>query len=186
MTRILVSAILVVLATGEILCAQSGGRFRSREESVSKRQAQILSAIFPGLGQLATGQRGRGTAMVAGEVGFVVVWLTSHADYNTRKEQFAIEEARYLKFRKGIDGAAPLERGGSFAESEESWQQLKDKKDDLDRSHTLRVAFGALSIALYTYNLVDVLWLDGASPKRVTLAPVVRPDGLAAVLVARF
>ena len=184
MTRILVSAILVVLATGEILCAQSGGRFRSREESVSKRQAQILSAIFPGLGQLATGQRGRGTAMVAGEVGFVVVWLTSHADYNTRKEQFAIEEERYLEFRKGIDGTAP--RGGSFAESEESWQRLKDKKDDLDRSHTLRVAFGALSIALYTYNLVDVLWLDGASPKRVTLAPVMRPDGLAAVLVARF
>ena len=184
MTRSLVSAILIVLATGGTLCAQSDGRFRSREESVSKRQAQILSAIFPGLGQLATGQRGRGTAMVAGEVGFVVVWLTSHADYNTRKEQFAIEEERYLEFRKGIDGAAP--RGGSFAESEESWQRLKDKKDDLDRSHTLRVAFGALSIALYTYNLVDVLWLDGASPKRVTLAPVVRPDGLAAVLVARF
>ena len=176
MTRILVSAILVVLATGEILCAQSGGRFRSREESVSKRQAQILSAIFPGLGQLATGQRGRGTAMVAGEVGFVVVWLTSHADYNTRKEQFAIEETRYFD----------LQNGGSFVVAEESWQQLKDKKDDLDRSHTLRVAFGALSIALYTYNLVDVLWLDGASPKRVTLAPVMRPDGLAAVLVARF
>ncbi len=176
MTRILVSAILVVLATGEILCAQSGGRFRSREESVSKRQAQILSAIFPGLGQLATGQRGRGTAMVAGEVGFVVVWLTSPADYNTRKEQFAIEEARYFD----------LQNGGSFVVAEESWQQLKDKKDDLDRSHTLRVAFGALSIALYNYNLVDVLWLDGASPKRVTLAPVMRPDGLAAVLVARF
>ena len=176
MTRSLVSAILVVLATGEILCAQSAGRFRSREESVSKRQAQILSAIFPGLGQLATGQRGRGTAMVAGEVGFVVVWLTSHADYNTRKEQFAIEEKRYVD----------LQQGGSFVDAEESWQQLKDKKDDLDRSHTLRVAFGALSIALYTYNLVDVLWLDGASPKRVTLAPVMRPDGLAAVLVARF
>ena len=176
MTMSLVSAILIVLATGEILCAQSGGRFRSREESVSKRQAQLLSAIFPGLGQLATGQRGRGTAMVAGEVGFLVVWLTSHADYNTRKEQFEIEEARYFD----------LQNGGSFAEAEASWQQLKEKKDDLDRSHTLRVAFGALSIALYSYNLVDVFWLDGASPKRVTISPVMGRGKLAAVLVARF
>ena len=44
--RTLVSAALIVLTMGEIIEAQSGG-FRSREEPVSKRQAQILSAIFP-------------------------------------------------------------------------------------------------------------------------------------------
>ena len=176
--RTLVSAALILLTTGEIIDAQSGG-FRSREETVSKRQAQILSAVFPGLGQLATGHRQKGTAMVVGQAGFLVVWLTSHADYNTRREQFEIESARYLK----------LQNGGSFAEAEESWQQLREKKDDVDRSHTLRVAFGALSIALYSYNLLDVLVWDGASPAsgRVALSPVMRPDGGAgAVLVARF
>lgn len=177
MTRNLVSAIVIVLAMGEILFAQSGGRFGSREQSVSKGQAQILSVIFPGLGQLAMGYRSRGTAIATAEMAFVVIWLTSHADYNTRKKQFAIESIRYSN----------LQNGGSFAEAEGMWQQLKDKKDDLDRSHTLRVAFGTLSMALYAYNLVDVLWLGGASAsRRVTLSPVMRPGGPEVVLVGRF
>jgi len=146
---------------------------------VSRSQARILSVIFPGLGQLATGHKHRGTALVAAEVGLLVVWLTSHADYNTRREQFDLEEVHYLSLRQG----------GSFAEAAESWGRLVDRKDDLDRSSTLRRVFGTLSVALYAYNLVDILFLNGLEPvseRRVTLTPRLGPDSAGAALVARF
>lgn len=164
--------VLLVSVVPSLAQQVEDGSLALRQKQVSRKQAVGLSALFPGLGQLATGHRHRGTAMVVAEMGFAVVWLTSHADYNTQHEQFKAERQRYLELREG----------GSFAQAELSWSQLQNKKDDLDRSHTRRVIFGALSGLLYGYSLLDALLWDGGRMVQVAGWSVEqRSSGLAAV-----
>ena len=156
-----------------------GERLESGKQALTRPQAIALSALFPGLGQLATGHRNRGTVLVAAEVACLVVWLTSHEDYNTQSAQFSLESERYFSLRQG----------GSFEEAEDSWQRLSEKKDDLDGSHMQRRLFGALAVAVYGYNLVDVLVLDGAESRAdasVSVVPLVNPGIPGAAVVARF
>ena len=172
---------VLALTVSTALSAQEGAakRFEARDKHISRSQAIGLSLLFPGLGQLATGHRNKGTALMAVEMGCLVVWLTSHEDFNTQAKQFDMETERYLA----------LVQGGTFEAAEESWQRLSDKKDDLDQSHLLRRAFGVLSLVVYGYNALDVLVYNGAEPaveKSVSIAPMPRigPAGLA--LVKRF
>ena len=128
---------------------------------------------------MAAGPRYRGTGLVVGEGASLVVWLSSHADYETQKDQFELEREEYLALREG----------GTFAEAAESWKRLQDKKDDLDASHARRWIFGGLSAVLYAYNLVDVLFLDGAAPVSspgVSFVPVLGERAAGMALVARF
>ena len=169
---------VVVAALGLQLAPAEAAGFQVQQDQVSVRQARLLSALYPGLGQLATGHRERGTAMIVGHTAFLVAWLSSNSDYGTHEKQFKLETARYLALREG----------GSFGEADEAWARLTDRKDDLDRSHTMRTAFGALSVALYTYNLVDGLLLDGVEPaaQRVSLAPQTIGEAPGLALVARW
>jgi hypothetical protein len=157
---------------------RSTERFEIRKDPVSRGRAQLLSGLYPGLGQLVAGHRGKGTTMVVAHTGLLVVWLTAHADYNTHEEQFALQEEHYTS----------LQVGGSFQEAEETWQQMRQRKDDLDRSHLLRVSFGLLAAGLYSYNLVDVLLLDGVepAPSALSLQPQGVGSGVGVALVARF
>ena len=178
LTAILGSAVL-------LLASQVGAqeapakRFEVRQTGVSRPQAVGLSLIFPGLGQLATGHKLKGTALMAAEMGCLVIWLTSHEDFNTQKVQFELEKERYQALRDA----------GTFAQAEASWQRLADKKDDLDQSHLLRRVFGVLSLATYSYNVLDVLFYSGAEPvadKAVNLVPIAAGNAPGMGLVARF
>ena len=178
------SAVLMLcglLIGGHPLWAQetSSQRLGVRKQHIKRSQAIALSAVFPGLGQLGTGHRYRGTALVAAELVCVVVWLTAHEDYNTQSTQFDLESERYFSLREG----------GSFKEAEESWKRLSDKKDDLDGSHLRRRVFGLMAAAVYGYNLLDVLIFDGAEPvaeKPLSIAPMPQPGTAGVALVAWF
>jgi hypothetical protein len=145
-------------------------RLGSRKQPVTRSQSIALSAVFPGLGQLATGHRNRGTALVTAELACLVIWLTSHEDFDTQKTQFEIESQRYLSLRED----------SSFEDAEASWQRLSAKKDDLDGSHTRRRLFGVLAAAVYGYSLVDVLLLSGGEEPQaagsVRVVPMVDVD----------
>ena len=154
-------------------------RFEVRQTGVSRPQAVGLSLIFPGLGQLATGHKLKGTALMAAEMGCLVLWLTSHEDFNTQELQFELEKERYQALRDA----------GTFVQAEESWQRLADKKDGLDRSHLLRRVFGVLSLATYSYNVLDVLFYGGAEPvasRAVNIVPMATGNAPGMGLVARF
>jgi hypothetical protein len=152
----------------------------SRKQQVTRSQAIALSAVFPGLGQLATGHQNRGTALVAAELASLVIWLTSHEDFDTQSTQFDIESKRYLALREG----------GSFEGAEASWQRLRAKKDDLDGSHTRRRLFGVLAAAVYGYSLLDVLMLGGGEPKQaassINVVPMAGARATGLAVVARF
>ena len=155
-----------------------GPGFQVQRDQVSVGQARVLSVLYPGLGQLVAGHRQRGTAMIVGHTAFLVAWLSSNSDFGTHEDQFELESERYLALREG----------GNFADADEAWRRLTDRKDDLDQAHTVRVAFGALTAALYAYNLVDVFVLGGVEPRqqRVSLAPQKIGDAPGLMLVARW
>ena len=137
------------------------GRLASHKQQVTRRQAIALSALFPGFGQLAAGHRNRGTALVTAELACVVIWLTSHEDYETHSAQFDIERQRYLSLREG----------------------------DLDGSHTRRRLFGALTAVVYGYNLLDVMVFGGAEPpvaSPVSVVPMTGNEATGVAFVARF
>ena len=116
---------------------------------------------------------------MAAETGCLVLWLTSHEDFKTQEVQFELEKERYQALRDA----------GTFAQAEQSWQRLVDKKDDLDRSHLLRRVFGVLSLATYSYNVLDVLFYGGAEPvagRAIKLVPMAAGNAPGMGLVARF
>ena len=157
----------------------STGKVAVGTRYVSRSQAVLLSALFPGLGQLATGHRYRGTALVAAEMVCLVVSLTSHEDYKTQSAQFNYEKEYYLALRDG----------GSFQEAEESWKRLSDKRDEIDSSHLRRRLFGVLAAAVYGYNLVDILFFGGSAPASepsVSLVPALNTHASGVALVVRF
>ena len=172
----------VLLATGGPAPAQAPAeRFQVREQHASRKQALALAVAFPGLGHLATGHRGKGTALVAGEILGLVIWLTSHADYKTQSEQVDVERTRYESIR--------TEAGGTYEEAEESWQRLQTLRENADGSHLRRQIFGVVAIGVYGYNLVDALFLGGVEPAgggRVGLVPTVTPEQAGLALVTRF
>ncbi|MDE2810023.1 MAG: hypothetical protein OXN90_16525 [Gemmatimonadota bacterium] len=169
----------LILASSQLLHAQAGTDTQSKAAAISHSQAIALSVAFPGLGQLAAGHRIKGTALVATGIATIVGWLTSHADYNTQASQFALEKERYLS----------LQNGGSFDAAEKSWRRLGSLKSNLDGSHIRRRLFGVLAVGIYSYNLLDVLLLDGASPaakRRMRIAPLPQTRTSGVLLVAQF
>ena len=179
LTAILGSAVLLLASQGLWAQEAPAKSVEVSQSGVSRLQAVGLSLIFPGLGQLATGHKPKGTTLMVAEMGCLVIWLTSHEDFNTQEVQFELEKERYQALR----GA------GTFAQAEESWQRLADKKEDLDRSHLLRRVFGVLSLATYSYNVLDVLFYGGAAPvagKTVKLVPMAAANAPGMGLVARF
>ena len=180
--RLLPLALAGALLAGDPALAQAPEeRFRVREQYASSKQALALAVAFPGLGHLATGHRGKGTALVAAEILGLVVWLTSHADYKTQSEQVDVERTRYESIR--------TEAGGTYEEAEESWQRLNRLREDADGSHLRRRLFGVLAIGVYGYNLVDALLLGGLEPPggdRVGLVPTATPERTGLALVTRF
>lgn len=174
------AAVLLWVASASKVQAQvsSSGSLASRQSEVSSRQAMALSALFPGLGQMVTGHPEKGTAMMTAHVVFAVGWLTSHADHNTHKQQFDLEETRYLS----------LQDRGTHGQAEESWQRLRERADDADRSHALRRLFGGLTVGLYGYNLIDAVFLGGVetSDSAIGLAAMPVQGGSGVSLVMRF
>lgn len=173
-------AALLLVAAQSMAQDQPRERLGSRKQQVTRSQAIALSAVFPGLGQLATGDRNLGTALVTAELACLVIWLTSHEDFDTQKAQFDIESERYLALRQG----------GSYEAAEERWKELTAKKDDLDGSHTRRRLFGVLAGAVYGYSLVDlVLFNKGEASQAsgsVRVAPLVDTGATGVVVVGRF
>ncbi|MEW6751392.1 MAG: hypothetical protein AB1505_10495 [Candidatus Latescibacterota bacterium] len=179
LTAALSGALLVAVVCPTWAQQTASGRFAVQRAEVSHRQAVALSALFPGLGQLATGHRYKGTGMVVGEVTCLVVSLTSHADHSTQEEQLALERERYQ---------ALLDEGAAAA-AEESRARVAQIQDDLDGSDVRRWTFGGLAAALYVYSLVDVLMAPAAQPRAqgaVGLAPLSGSGAPGLAVVAHF
>ena len=149
----------------------------AEEVRVSRNTAVILSVLFPGLGQMASGQKQKGGALFLSELVSLIVAVDGHESYNTRRDVYATSRSEYEALRVG----------GSHQEAEAKWQRLVDLNDDLDNLHSRRQIFGYAAAAIYALNLVDILFLQSGyaaaaqevdRKPRVSLGPVGGTTGI--------
>lgn len=141
-----------------LLCCIALPRYGYAEDEVfavrtiaSKKQSVILSAFFPGLGQLSTGHKVKGTILLAAEVGALAAALTANENYQTRFDEFKRLKTEYEGMAAG---------NSRYDLAQQKWEELSETNSDLDDLHTIRRAFGAVAAAVYLYSLFDVIRSD--------------------------
>lgn len=124
-------------------------------EIASKKQSVILSALFPGLGQLSTGHKVKGTILLAAEVGALATALTANENYQTRLDDFDRLKVEYERMAAG---------NSRYDLAQQKWEELSETNDDLDDLHAVRRTFTAVAAVVYLYNLFDVISSDASVP----------------------
>lgn len=147
--------LILTLALSGILLLPCGARaeedvFAARK-TASRKEAVILSALFPGLGQLSSGRKVTGTILLVSEIGSLATVLTANENYNTRLDNFERLKSEYEQMAAG---------NSRHDLAEQRWQELTSEADDLDGLHNLRRAYTAAAVGIYVYNLVDILLLN--------------------------
>ncbi len=134
----------------------------AEEVRVSRNTAVMLSVLFPGLGQMATGQQQKGGAFFLTGLAALVAAVDRHEEYNTLLEVYETSWKEYDALRNG----------GSHREAEAKWERLVDLNDDLDRLHGRRRIFAYAMAGIYVLNVVDILRSgDAAAAKKVHHRP---------------
>jgi len=154
---VLMLTLVMLFSSLGTVFAQSDNEF-VRAAAVSKRDAVVLSALFPGLGQMTQGSKVKGISMFIGEVASLVVFINAHENYNTKKkiyerdmdifERLASSPMRIGKYQKTETDARAL------------YNSLVDKNDELDNLHTIRNTALIVAAGIYAYNLFDAIFLS--------------------------
>ena len=147
MKQVICVVLGLVLVCGAAREARGEEEMFAEEVRVSRNSAVLLSVLFPGLGQMASGQKRKGGALFLSELAALIVAVDAHESYNTRRDVYAASLNEYDALRAG----------GSHQEAEAKWQSLVELNDDLDDLHRRRQIFGYAAVAIYAYNLVDIL-----------------------------
>jgi len=146
-----VISILLLLTSTVIVFAQEEESF-IREAVMSKRDAVVLSAIFPGLGQMTQGQKVKGITFFMGAAASLIVTINSHENYSTKQKTY----------EKDIDTFYDLTSGGSYPEALKEYNDLKKQKDDLDSLNIYRDTFLIIAGGIYAYNLIDAIFFSSS------------------------
>jgi len=120
----------------------------ARRKMAPKKEAIFLSVLFPGLGQLSSGHKIKGTILLVSEIGSLTVALTANENYKTRLDDFDRLKAEYERMRAG---------NSSYDLAQQKWSELSETGEDLDDLHLARRTFGTAAVGIYLYSLVDIL-----------------------------
>ncbi|MCE5252355.1 DUF5683 domain-containing protein [bacterium] len=154
-------AVLIAGLSFLIVFSSVGLTFAQDEESfvrvsvISKRDAIVLSALFPGLGQMTTGQKVKGVSFFLAEAASLVLFVNAHENYSTKK-------TTYDKDLKDFEAIATVGRG-SYMTAEKQFKDLKDQSKDLDDLHSIRNTAIIVAAGVYAYNLVDAIFFAPSS-----------------------
>jgi len=141
-------AIFLLLSSGAFVSAQEEESF-IRERVLSKRDAFLMSAVYPGLGQMTNGQRVKGVTFFLAETISLVYGINAHENYNTKNKIYERDIAAFNKI--GPNGS------GTYEEALVMYNDLKSQSDDLDNLHSIRNAALIAGGAVYLYNIFDAL-----------------------------
>ncbi len=143
---------------------------------VSRGRAIAMSALFPGLGQLAMERQIRGGGLLVSEALSLVVAFAAKTNYDTELDKYNLTKFEYEALRYG----------GEYYEADRKWSDLKDLADELDKwDNTKRVSL-AIAGGVYLYNLIDIVFLTSGRSEmtsdigrtEIKLQPVNRCLGL--------
>jgi|GEM_PF-1573061 len=141
-----------------------------RKKPVTREEAVKLSAIFPGIGQISSGHRLKGTVFFVLEVASITGTFHAHETYRTKLSKFEQAKEEYLSSR-------------SYSEAEERWRKLSRQKEELDRLRRTRYALACSCLGVYFLSLLDAAFI---SSYEVSLEPVRIKDALGITLEVRW
>ena len=142
---ILSIVIILVMNVGSLM-AQEEDIFM-REPVVSRTEGIILSAIFPGLGQMSSGHKLKGVTLFITEVAAAAFLINAHENYRTR---VSIYESK-------IDELAIMTSGGNYYDTNRTAKELQDDKDELDTLNNIRNTALIVAAGIYVVNMVDAV-----------------------------
>ncbi len=152
--------LLITLLSLVLPCwVQSADNVFATRHIATKKKAVVLSALFPGLGQLSTDQKIKGTLMLVGEISTLAVMLIANENYNTRRDNFHRLKGEYAVMAAG---------NSRYDLAQQKWDELHKTNAVLDDLHLTRRISGAVAVGVYIYSLADMLLYN--SPK-VSAAP---------------
>lgn len=159
-------SLLLVMSSIGVSHAQDEESF-VRESVISKRDAVVLSVLFPGLGQMTSGNKVRGVSLFLAEAASLVLFINAHENYNTKKTTYDKDLVEFNRVATyGIDGGG---RGSydtinpAIPGALESFNDLKDKNKKLDDLHNTRNIALIVAAGVYAYNLIDAVFFSPSS-----------------------
>ena len=123
-----------------------------RRSVISKKDAFVLSAVYPGLGQMTAGQQYKGVSLFLAETVSLLFAINSHENYNTKQKVYNRDLDEFNN--EAIVGS------GEISDALEMYKDLQERNDELDNLHTIRnTAFVAAGV-IYAYNIIDALFFS--------------------------
>ncbi len=159
-------SILLLTAMTGVLYAQDEESF-VRESTISKRDAILLSVLFPGVGQMTAGSKAKGVGLFFAEVATLAVWANAHENYTTKL-------STYNRDKEILDQMA-LKGRSNYIDASKMYKNVKSQANKLDDLHKTRNIALYLAVGVYAYNLFDAVFLTSTSvesKKAETKSPV--------------
>jgi hypothetical protein len=116
----------------------------------------IYSALYPGWGQIRSGEYGRGMAFAGGELLALVGLFISDLQYSRAVEDYDAAKAAYL--------AADY-----IGDAQYSYDKMMEKWDHSENLQTYRNAFLGAAIGIWVINIVDMAIGEGEEPPGLSL-----------------
>ena len=147
-------SILIVFSSVGMIHAQDEESF-VRESVITRRDAIVLSALFPGLGQMTSGQKVQVVSFFLAEAASLVLFVNAHENYSTKK-------TTYEKDLEIFKGLATYGRS-SYVAADAQYKDLKSQSNRLDDLHSTRNIALIVAAGVYAYNLVDAVFFAPSS-----------------------
>jgi hypothetical protein len=149
-------SLLLLFSTIGVTFAQNEDSF-VRAATVSKREAVVLSVLFPGLGQMTAGQKVKGVTFFLAGVASLAVFVNSNEDYKTKLETY--NRDRGILTAMGTD----VNRRDNYDAAFSLYSDLKSQNTTLDNLNSTRNTAIIVAAAVYAYNLFDAVFLTSSS-----------------------
>jgi hypothetical protein len=151
-------SVLLVLSSAGVMFAQNEEAF-VRAASISKRDAVLLSVLFPGLGQMTAGYKVKGVALFFSGITSIAIFANAHENYTTKLET-------YNRDKDTLDAMA-LQGRANFTDASKLFQNIKGQNTKLDDLNNTRNIALYVTAGIYAYNLFDAIFLMPTSKEGV-------------------
>jgi len=127
-----------------------------RESIISKRDAVVLSLLFPGLGQMTAGQKVKGVSLFLSEAASLVLFVNAQENYKTKLTTYDKDMAEFNNLAKEGTGYGR----GSYSQAFLIYTDLKDQSNNLDNLDTIRNTAIIVAAGVYAYNVIDAIFFS--------------------------
>jgi hypothetical protein len=114
---------------------------------ISKTDALVLSAVFPGLGQMTVGQKYKGMSLFLAETISLILAVNANENYNTKLKVY----------KRDLNIFNSMNERGNYTDALSSYKDLKTRNDELNNLNSIRNTALIVAVGVYAYNIFDSL-----------------------------